>query len=68
MYSSVSGVGRSIWLTGEHAPVLARRYLTVILDGLRAPGQTPLPGKPLTLADMNRILYRDDPDEGDFCR
>jgi AcrR family transcriptional regulator len=55
----LSGVGRSIWITGEHAPVLTRRYLAVILDGLRAPGATSLPGHPLTLDDMSRILYRD---------
>ena len=64
----LSGVGRSIWITGEHAPVLTRRYLAVILDGLRAPGTTSLPGHPLTLDDMSRILYRDELDDGELRR
>ena len=38
------------------APDLWRRYLGLLLDGLRAEGATPLPRGPLTRAQMNRLL------------
>jgi AcrR family transcriptional regulator len=38
------------------APDLWRRYLGLLLDGLRAGGATPLPRGPLTLLQMNRLL------------
>jgi AcrR family transcriptional regulator len=38
------------------APDLWRRYLGLLLDGLRAGGATPLPRGPLTQAQMNRLL------------
>jgi AcrR family transcriptional regulator len=41
------------------APDLWRRYLGLLLDGLRAEGATPLPRGPLTQAQMNRLLERE---------
>ena len=38
------------------APDLWRRYLGLLLDGLRAQGATPLPRGPLTRTQMNRLL------------
>ena len=38
------------------APDLWRRYLGLLVDGLRARGATPLPRGPLTQAQMNRLL------------
>jgi AcrR family transcriptional regulator len=38
------------------APDLWRRYLGLLLDGLRAGGATPLPRGPLTQVQMNRLL------------
>ncbi len=38
------------------APDLWRRYLGLLLDGLRAGGATPLSRGPLTQAQMNRLL------------
>jgi AcrR family transcriptional regulator len=44
------GAGRVVESTGEVAPDYWRRYLTLVLDGLRAPGAAPrdLPAPPLT--------------------
>jgi AcrR family transcriptional regulator len=38
------------------APDLWRRYLGLLLDGLRAGGATPLPRAPLTQSQMNKLL------------
>ena len=38
------------------APDLWRRYLGLLVDGLRARGATPLPRGPLTQVQMNRLL------------
>jgi AcrR family transcriptional regulator len=53
----LAGVGRSVWIRGEHGPALAERFLAVVLDGLRAPGATTLPGEPLSREDMDRVLF-----------
>jgi AcrR family transcriptional regulator len=41
------GVAQAEWLTGERAVEVIDRYVTIVLDGLRAPGQTPLAGEAL---------------------
>ncbi|MCZ7588289.1 MAG: TetR/AcrR family transcriptional regulator [Gaiella sp.] len=48
--------GRVLEAAREVAPDLWRRYLGLLLDGLRAEGATPLPHGPLTRAQMNRLL------------
>ncbi|HXH97348.1 MAG TPA: helix-turn-helix domain-containing protein [Gaiellaceae bacterium] len=47
--------GRVIETTGGVAPGLWRRYLGLLLDGLRAEGATPLTAPPLTRAQLDRI-------------
>lgn len=44
----VWGAGRAVEITGDIAPDYWRRHLAILLDGLRAPRATPLPGPPLT--------------------
>jgi AcrR family transcriptional regulator len=38
--------------TTTAAPELWSRYLTIVLDGLRTPDPTPLPGRPLTPSEL----------------
>jgi AcrR family transcriptional regulator len=50
--------GRVIEKTGTVAPDYWRRYLGFVLDGLRADAATPLPGPPLTRAQLARATRR----------
>ena len=50
--------GRVIDVTGTVAPDFWRRYLGLVLDGLRAEAATPLPHPPLTRAQLNRATAR----------
>lgn len=50
--------GRIIELTETAAPGLWRRYLGLLLDGLRPGAATPLPSPPLTRAQLTRVLNR----------
>ena len=50
--------GRVLEAAREVAPDLWRRYLGLLLDGLRAEGATPLPRAPLTPSQMYRLLDR----------
>ena len=47
--------GRVIEATSTVAPELWRRYLGLMLDGLRADSATPLPQPPLTRAQLDRV-------------
>jgi len=47
--------GRVAELTAGIAPDLWRRYLGFVLDGLRAEAATPLPIRPLTRAQLDRV-------------
>ncbi|MDX6489167.1 MAG: hypothetical protein QOK13_1782 [Gaiellaceae bacterium] len=49
---------RVIEMTGTVAPEVWRRYLGLVLDGLRAEAATPLPHPPLTRAQLNRATAR----------
>ena len=40
--------------TADVSPDYWRRYAALLLDGLRAEGASPLPGRPLTLAQLER--------------
>lgn len=51
-------VGRVIEVTADVAPELWRRYLGLLLDGLRADAATPLPRPPLTRAQLERAAGR----------
>jgi AcrR family transcriptional regulator len=46
--------GRVIEATAAIAPEFWRRYVGLLLDGLRAEAATPLPHPPLTRAELNR--------------
>jgi AcrR family transcriptional regulator len=50
--------GRVIDATADVAPDLWRRFLGLMLDGLRAEAASPLPHPPLTLAQWNRAAGR----------
>ena len=50
--------GRVIEMSATVAPELWRRYLGLLLDGLRAEAATPLPHPPLTRAQLNRATAR----------
>ena len=50
--------GRVLEAAREVAPDLWRRYVGLLLDGLRAEGATPLPRPALTRSQMNRLLDR----------
>jgi AcrR family transcriptional regulator len=50
--------GRVIETTSQVAPDLWRRYLALLLDGLRASAATPLPRPPLTRAQLERATRR----------
>jgi AcrR family transcriptional regulator len=52
VFWSVSGVNDA---TAPVAPDHWRRYLALLLDGMRARNATPLPGRPLTRAQLARI-------------
>lgn len=51
--------GRVLEASRGVAPDLWRRYLGILLDGLRAEGATTLPRGPLTRAQLNRLLDRE---------
>ena len=51
--------GRVIEASRCVSPDLWRRYLGLLLDGLRAEGATPLPRGPLTGPQMNKLLDRE---------
>jgi AcrR family transcriptional regulator len=50
--------GRVIELTEPVAPAHWRRFLGLLLDGLRAPAAAPLPGRPLTRDQIARVTRR----------
>ena len=49
---------RVIHATATDAPDYWRRYLALLLDGLRAEAATTLPGRPLTQAQLRRASQR----------
>jgi AcrR family transcriptional regulator len=49
------GSDRVIELTADVAPEVWRRYLGLVLDGLRATAATPLPHPPLSDAELRRV-------------
>jgi len=53
-----SGIAHTTALAGDLQPVLRKRYVEIILDGLRPHGRDPLPGKPISFAQLDRIRNR----------
>jgi hypothetical protein len=50
-----SGVAHATALAGDLQPVLRRRYVALILDGLRPLDPTALPGKPLDFTQLRKL-------------
>lgn len=50
-----SGVAHATALAGDLQPVLRRRYVALILDGLRPIDPTALPGKPLDFTQFRKL-------------
>jgi AcrR family transcriptional regulator len=50
------GAGRIVESTVDVDPEFWRRYLTLVLDALRAPPGTPLPGAPLTPGQLDAAM------------
>ena len=53
-----SGVAHATALVGDLQPVLRERYVRIILDGLRPADASPLPGRPLSFAELRRAKAR----------
>jgi AcrR family transcriptional regulator len=51
-----SGLGATPWSASPMAPEIVDRFVDLILDGLRAPGRTPLRGKALSLEQVEEFL------------
>jgi len=56
-----SGVAHATALAGDLQPMLRRRHLAIILDGLRPVSGTSLPGKPIDFAQLDRVRKRRSP-------
>lgn len=56
-----SGIAQSAVLAGDVDATQRRRYLTIVLDGLRPADPTTLPGGPLGFADLDRARTRRSP-------
>ena len=54
----ISGVAHTTALAGDLQPVLRKRYVAIILDGLRPHDRGALPGKPMSFAQLDRIRNR----------
>ena len=52
------GIAQSAVLAGDVDPVQRRRYLTIVLDGLKPADPTTLPGRPLDFDQLERARKR----------
>lgn len=52
----LSSVCSARWLHGDRGRQLNERFLSVVVDGLRAPGASPLPYRSATLPEIERLL------------
>ena len=53
-----AGVAHATAVAGELQPALRERFVRIVLDGLRAEDATPLPGRPLDFAQLQRMRQR----------
>ena len=53
-----SGVAHATAVVGDLQPMLRERYVRILLDGLRPDEATPLPGRPLSFAELRRAKAR----------
>ncbi|WP_245694387.1 TetR/AcrR family transcriptional regulator [Streptomyces abyssalis] len=54
---ALAALGRVVPACAEAAPGAWRRFLALFLDGLRAEAGRPLPGPPLSLDQLGRVLH-----------
>jgi AcrR family transcriptional regulator len=54
----LSGIAHATALAGDLQPALRERYVAIILDGLRPLEATRLSGRPLDLAELERLKSR----------
>lgn len=54
----LSGIAHVVELAGDLGATLRQRYLTIVLDGLRPADASPLPGRPLDLNELHRLVRR----------
>jgi AcrR family transcriptional regulator len=54
----LSGIAHVVELAGDLGATLRRRYLTIVLDGLRPADASPLPGRPHDLDEFHRLVRR----------
>ena len=54
----ISGAAHAASIVGDLEPMLRERYARIILDGLQPMHPTPLPGRPLDLAQLRRLKQR----------
>lgn len=52
----LSSVCSARWLHGDRGRQLNERFLAVVIDGLRAPGASPLPYRPATTPEIERLV------------
>lgn len=52
----ISALASAVWLRGERGGELSERFLTIILDGMRAPGSTPLPHRALSKRELESLF------------
>jgi AcrR family transcriptional regulator len=52
----LSAIGSAFWLRGERGAELSGRYVTIMIDGLRAPGATPLPHRALSKRELEALF------------
>jgi len=53
-----AGIAHAASLAGDVEQTLRQRYLSIVLDGLRPLDPTPLPGRPLSFADLEQMKAR----------
>jgi AcrR family transcriptional regulator len=51
----VSGLAHAVDVAGDFEPTLHQRYINIIFDGLRPLEASPLPGRPLSYSDLQRL-------------
>ncbi|GAC1373848.1 MAG: TetR/AcrR family transcriptional regulator [Actinomycetota bacterium] len=49
-----SGIAHAASWAGECAPTLRQRYVAIVMDGLRPLNPTPLPGRPIAMAEVQQ--------------
>jgi AcrR family transcriptional regulator len=53
-----SGVAHATALAGDLQPMLRKRYVAIILDGLRPLEASPLPGRPLDFSELKKLKHK----------